>query len=479
MPSREETHYFGAGPAPLPTEVLEDASKALLNYKDLGYGIPEMSHRSPEANQILADTKAALSELLDIPDSYDILFLHGGGTGEFSGVVYHMVNLWVQRQYEWLKKTIPNWTEREKKVQFELVRDVVKACLKLDYLVTGSWSLKASQEAARLVGAGYVNVATDAREHNNGKLGVIPEEQSWTLSRPESHPYGPHASQPAFTYYCDNETVDGVEFPSFPESLEAKSPENDPLVVADMSSNFISRKVDISKYAAIFGGAQKNVGVTGITILIVRKSLLPPEASMASPDLMRYLGLPIGPIALDWATVAKNNSLYNTLPMFDVWVAGQVMSRLSKKYKASKVGGQEAVANKKAKMIYETLDNYPTVYQVIPSRMSRSRMNITLRVMGGSAEGEEMFLKGAKDKNLLGLKGHRSVGGVRISNCQYTPVHLLLVLMMKLTMSKITLSPSSLLVNSWIISKSSLKPQPAELQACDRQVIPNNIPLLC
>lgn len=279
----------------------------------------------------------------------------------------------------------------------------------MDYLVTGSWSLKASQEAARLVGGKHVNVAVDARKANDGKFGTIPSESSWNLT-PRSN------GGPAFTYFCDNETVDGVEFPAFPKSLEG---DDAPLVVADMSSNFISRKVDVSKYAVIFGGAQKNIGNTGIAIVIIRKSLLPPVVNYASPDLLRSLNLPIGPIVLDYPTIAKNNSLYNTLPIFDVWVAGQVMASLVDTYGAKKIGGQEEISDEKARLIYGALDKYSDVYRVVPDKSVRSRMNICFRVHGGDADKEKAFLAGAEKKGLLGLKGHRSVGGMRASNCEY------------------------------------------------------------
>ncbi|KAK3060267.1 hypothetical protein LTS18_008929, partial [Coniosporium uncinatum] len=323
MPSRSEVHYFGAGPAPLPTTVLERASSALLNYNDGGVGICEISHRSQDANKILDEAKAGLTTLLDIPNDYEILFLQGGGSGEFSAVVYHMVALWVEKRR--LRATDDLTTAiadgkmsgpLEEKV-FERLRQEVAEELKLDYLVTGSWSLKASQEAARLVGAEHINVALDAREFNNGKFGVIPPESDWRLT-PRKREGGPGS---ALVYFCDNETVDGVEFPSFPKSLETHAEDavddDPPMVMADMSSNFISRKVDVSKYAVIFGGAQKNIGNTGITIVIVNKRLLPPAGNLAKPDLLRRLRLPISPIILDWPTIAKNNSLYNTLPIFD------------------------------------------------------------------------------------------------------------------------------------------------------------------
>jgi phosphoserine aminotransferase len=425
MPARSDVHYFGAGPAPLPTAVLEGAASALLNYQDMGIGICEISHRSSQATQVLADAKKALTALLDIPDDYEILFLQSGGSGEFSAVVYHMVALWVEkrrlRAEEDIRTAIADGkTSGDLKTHvLQRLRKEVEAELKLDYLVTGSWSLKASQEAARLVGANHVNVAVDAREANGGKFGVIPPEDQWKLT-PKIRQGGTGS---AMIYYCDNETVDGVEFPAFPSSLEAQPEDNadidPPLVVADMSSNFISRKVDVKRYAVIFGGAQKNVGNAGITIVIVKKSLLPPAARLAAPDLLRDLNLPVGPITLDWPTIAKNNSLYNTLPIFDVWIAGQVMGSLVEKYGAQKIGGQEDVSAEKAKTIYETLEKYPQVYSIVPDKSVRSRMNVCFRVCGGDADKEKDFLAGAEKSGLLGLKGHRSVGGIRASNCEY------------------------------------------------------------
>jgi phosphoserine aminotransferase len=262
MPAREDVHYFGAGPAPLPTSVLEEASKTLLNYNNSGIGITEISHRSPEANAILAHTQSGLRQLLDIPESdgpdgYQILFLQGGGSGEFSAVVYHMISIWVAAK----AKEVGNDEEK--------LRDEVKK-MKLDYLVTGSWSLKASQEAARLAGPEHVNIVTDSRKHNDGKFGKIASPDTYTPTA--------SAEDTALTYYCDNETVDGVEFPSAPNGAN---------LVADMSSNFLSRAVDVRKHAAIFGGAQKNIGTTGITIAIISNKILPPNTPMADPVTMQ------------------------------------------------------------------------------------------------------------------------------------------------------------------------------------------------
>lgn len=397
MPSREDVHYFGAGPAPLPTAVLEEASKVLLNYNDSGIGITEISHRSADANAILAHTQSGLRQLLDIPESdgpdgYQILFLQGGGSGEFSAVVYHMVSIWVARKAKELGGDEDKLREEVKK-------------MKLDYLVTGSWSLKASQEAARLAGPEHVNIVTDSRKHRDGKFG--------TIASPDTYTPTADTDATALTYYCDNETVDGVEFQAAPDGAN---------LVADMSSNFLSRPVDVRKHAAIFGGAQKNIGTTGITIAIVSNRILPPHTPMADAGLLRKLGLPVGPVVLDWPTIAKNNSLYNTLPIFDVWIAGQVMQKLLDASTGSpRIATQQSESDRKAATLYAELDG-SDAYHVVPDNSVRSRMNLCFRVKGGDAEAEKAFLKGAESRGLLGLKGHRSVGGIRCSNYNAVPV---------------------------------------------------------
>jgi phosphoserine aminotransferase len=424
MPSRDQVFYFGAGPAPLPTAVLSRAADALLNYQDMGIGLCEISHRSAQANQILADAKAALTALIDVPDTHEILFLQGGGSGEFSAVVYNLVAVWVEKRRrcaaEDIAIALADGKEDGDKGDLaakvlERLKHEVDTELKLDYLVTGSWSQKACQEAVRLVGATRVNVALDVKAKNGGKFGIIPPESEWTLTK-RKREGGPGS---ALIYYCDNETVDGVEFTGFPDCLNAHAEDavddDAPMVVADMSSNFISRKVDVSKFAVIFGGAQKNIGNAGIAIAIIRKSILPPNGVPASPDILRAVGIPVGPVILDWPTIAKNNSLYNTLPIFDVWIAGQVMAGLVETHGAKKIGGQEEVADKKANIIYGALDGHPETYKVVPDKSVRSRMNICFRVYGGDIEKEKEFLAGAEKRGLLGLKGHRSVGGIRAS----------------------------------------------------------------
>jgi phosphoserine aminotransferase len=308
MPEREDITYFGAGPALLPTDVLIGAAEALVNFNGTGLGLAEHSHRSAIATNIVNTTKADLAKYLDVPDDYEILFMQGGGSGEFSATVYNLVAVWVERRKQKIIKDLALGEGKEvpEGVLVAHLRKAIDEDLKIDYLITGSWSLKASQEAARLIGPEFVNVATDARKINDGKFGKIPEESTWKLSK-----------NPAMIYYCDNETVDGVEFPGFPEILKPNGEDEEPIVVADMSSNILSRRIPIKNFSLIFFGAQKNLGSTGITVVIIKKSFLPPAVSTPPPSLLRKLGIPNGPVVLQYETIAKNNSLYNTLSIFE------------------------------------------------------------------------------------------------------------------------------------------------------------------
>ncbi|KAK3945040.1 phosphoserine aminotransferase [Diplogelasinospora grovesii] len=412
MPTRSEITYFGAGPAALPTDVLEKAAQALIDYQGTGLGIAEHSHRSELATNIINEAKADLASYLDIPtDQYEVVFMQAGGTGEFSATVYNLVGAWVVRQHAAIVKELGEGAGESAIV--EALRKKVESDLKLDYIVTGGWSLKAYQEAQRLLGPEYVNLAADARTlSDDKKFGKIPEESSWNLSK-----------DAAFVYYCDNETVDGVEFPAFPEILRPDANGNGPIVVADMSSNILSRRVPVENFSVLFFGAQKNLGCTGVTVAVVKKSFLAPSVTQPSPALMRKLGLPIPPIVLQWEIIAKNNSLYNTLSIFDVYIAGQVLKKLLATY-PDKVDGQQAVAEKKAKLIYDALEAHPEAYRIVPDKSVRSRMNICFRVIknGTVDESEKAFLKEATAQGLTGLKGHRSVGGIRASNYNSIPL---------------------------------------------------------
>lgn len=308
MPSREDITYFGAGPALLPTDVLEKAAAALVNYENTGLGIAEHSHRSQIANDIINNAKADLCTYLDIPsDEYEVLFMQGGGSGQFSSTVYHMVASWLTHKKERLLDGLDEDTTDPRLVDNRVADSIEKKHkLKIDYVVTGSWSLKAYQEAVRLLGEEYINLVCDARKYNDGKFGKIPPQEDWKLSE-----------DAAMVYYCDNETVDGVEFPEFPAILAPKADGSGPIVVADMSSNILSRRVPVKNYTLFFFGAQKNLGSTGITVAVMKKSFLPPQTTQPRASLMRRLRLPVAPVILDYGTIAKNNSLYNTLSIFE------------------------------------------------------------------------------------------------------------------------------------------------------------------
>ncbi|KAL5092984.1 hypothetical protein Trisim1_011780 [Trichoderma cf. simile WF8] len=397
MPAREDITYFGAGPALLPTDTLERAAQALVNFNGTGLGLAEHSHRSEIANTIINEAKADLATFLDIPDDYEILFMQGGGTGEFSATAYNLVGSWVANK----QAEISSQNNSE-----QLLNDAVNNDLKLDYIVTGSWSAKAAAEAARLFGQDKVNIVADAKLSNNGKFGIIPDESTWKLSK-----------NAALVYYCDNETVDGVEFAGFPKILAPGPDGKGPIVVADMSSNILSRKVDVKNFSVIFFGAQKNLGSAGITVVIIKKSLIAPVTKQPSAQTMRQLGLPIPPIILQYDTIAQNNSLYNTLSIFDVYIAGQVLKRALANF-PDNVSGQEKLSKQKAELIYNALDSHPDAYRVVPDKSVRSRMNICFRVTkGGDIDAAEKdFLKQSTALGLTGLKGHRSVGGIRASN---------------------------------------------------------------
>ncbi|KAK4453607.1 hypothetical protein QBC34DRAFT_394506 [Podospora aff. communis PSN243] len=410
MPSRSEITYFGAGPALLPTDVLETAAQALLDYNGTGLGIAEHSHRSELATNIINEAKADLATYLDIPSAdYEVLFMQAGGTGEFAASVYNLVGAWVARQHAALLQANPGADEATIVAN---LRQKVESDLKLDYIVTGSWSLKAYQEAVRLVGPECVNLVVDARKANDGKFGKIPDQSTWNLSK-----------DAALVYFCDNETVDGVEFPEFPAVLAPKADGTGPIVVADMSSNILSRRISVTNYSLLFFGAQKNLGSTGITVAVLKKSFLPPTTVQPSAPLLRKLGLPIPPIILQYEIIAKNNSLYNTLSILDVYIAGQVLKKLLKTY-PDKVDGQQAVSAKKAELIYGALEAHPEAYKIVPDKSVRSRMNICFRVIknGTVDESEKAFLKEATSIGLTGLKGHRSVGGIRASNYNSIPL---------------------------------------------------------
>lgn len=369
MVERTEVINFGAGPAVLPTEVLQQAAADLLNYQGCGMGIGELSHRSSTCINLLKKIEADLVKLLDIPDTHRVLFMQGGGTTQFSATVYNLMSYWIGKDPENGSKRI------------------------CDYLITGAWSAKAASEAKRL--GVNINVVTDSR--------TLSEKRKFGKIAQDNYQYTPK-DLAAYVWYCDNETIDGVEFPGLPQGLDSDVP-----LVCDMSSNFASRPIEVSKYAVIYAGAQKNVGLAGVTILIVRKDIM---ESRAEADVIRTAGGPVPPIMLDYKTIADNDSLYNTLPIFTTHIIGLTFAHLLRMGGVQQLGKANA---EKAALLYEVLDK-ESCLSVVPEHSVRSRMNVCWKFVGDDAnENEKRFLSEADKQGLVQLKGHRSVGGLRAS----------------------------------------------------------------
>ncbi|KAL7636043.1 UNVERIFIED_CONTAM: hypothetical protein RMT77_013861 [Armadillidium vulgare] len=338
----EDISYFAAGPTRLPREVLLDIQQELIHYEDTKISVLEMSHRSKDFETILRGAGNLIKDLLNVPDNYKILFMQGGGTGQFAAIPMNLIS-----------KTG-----------------------KADYVVTGHWSAKAAKECAKY---GTVNMVLPDRKKYSG----IPPVEDWT--------FDPDAS---YFYYCDNETVHGIEFDFIP-----KVPNNIP-IVCDMSSNICSRPIDVSKFGVIYAGAPKNIGAAGITVVIVRDDLLGNAVEKC-------------PSILDYEVTSKSGSLLNTLPVFTVYVLGKVLAWIKKN------GGVEHMREmsvRKGKLIYSLLDDYSDFYCSTVSN-HRSRMNLPFRI--GCPEGDEdlekKFLNEATKAGIQGLNGHRSVGGIRVS----------------------------------------------------------------
>lgn len=339
----QEFSYFAPGPAKIPEEVLRGLQEELLHHKDTHVSILEVSHRSKDFGDIIQAAEKSVRELLNVPANYRVMFLQGGGTGQFAAVPLNLIS----------------------------------RTGKADYIVTGSWSAKAAKEAAKY---GQVSEVVPRAERYTG----VPPPATWTLD--------PQAS---YVYYCANETVEGVEFQSVPEV-----PAGVPLV-CDMSSNYFTRPVDVSKFGVIYGGAQKNIGCSGVTLVIIRE------------DLLGH-ALPICPSVLDYTVIDKNKSLYNTPPTFAIHVTAEVLAWVKKE---GGVAEMERRCLEKSNMIYSIIDGSGGFYSTVVDPASRSRVNVVFRVggAGGDEEIEKSFVEEAARKGLLSLKGHRSVGGIRAS----------------------------------------------------------------
>lgn len=387
LSKRNQTINLGAGPSSLPTDVLLEAAQGQLDYKGTGMGLSELSHRSGTFKAVVDKAVADLRLLLDIPSDYCIMFQQGGGTEQFAATALNLL------AYHAIKN--PTYCKEKN-----------SAGPPCDYAITGSWTCKAYAEAKRL--GANAKVAVDSRENNSGKFGVIPSVSQWKLSAIEE--------QPAMLYYCDNETVDGVEFPSpgFPiQDLPKEYRETVPLV-ADCSSNILSRPIDVKAHSIIFFGAQKNVGPSGVTIVIARRSLVE-----TNPDVGVPFGGPRIPSTMAYKNAADNDSLYNTPPMNSIYVSGLVFADLLKN-KGGLKGATER-ADKKSQMVYQVIDESNGTYiPTVKQSSARSRMNICFRICCNqdgkpSQEKEDLFVLKCAERGIVQVKGHRSVGGIRTS----------------------------------------------------------------
>ncbi|KAI0062338.1 phosphoserine aminotransferase [Artomyces pyxidatus] len=370
---------FGAGPSALPASVLEKAAEGLLNFNGTGIGIAEISHRSKEFTAFVANLEFLIRTQLDVPPTHAILFTQGGGSAQFSATVLNLL-----ARHRLLH---PHLSDDERV---------------MDYVVTGSWSEKAAEEAKRM-GGSRVNVAVDSRKYSkDGKsFDNIPPHTEYAFS-----------PDPALIYYCENETVDGVEFShkdadatSFPYHLLDKGALL-PLV-ADYSSSFMCRPIPhLSDHAVIFAGAQKNIGPAGLTILIVRQDCI------VDVDAAAQLGATPIPLTMSYKTLFDSKSLYNTPSVLPIYIAGLVLEHLAE------LGGlkyYEQTNRKKAEKVYEAVrkGEEKAVLQRKVQDGAGSWMNVVFSVLGDGAE--QRFIEGAEKEDMKGLKGHRSVGGIRVS----------------------------------------------------------------
>lgn len=339
-------YNFSAGPAVLPEEVLEQAREEMLDWHGSGMSVMEMSHRGKEFMSIADNAESALRELVHIPPNYKVLFLQGGASSQFAAVPMNLLG----------------------------------GNTEADYVHTGQWSKKAAAEASQ-----YASVHVAASSQHDG-FNSVPVLEEWHIS-----------PGTAYVHYTPNETIGGVEFQWTPDLSAVPGNHGDIPLVADMSSNFLSRPFDVSKFGLIYAGAQKNVGPAGLVIVIVREDLLNIPPLPGTPTMYRY------------KTHADNASMYNTPPTYAIYIMGLVMEWLKKQ------GGLAAIEQRniaKAKLLYDLLDT-SSFYHCPVNRADRSRMNIPFTLSDASLD--EVFLKQAQTRGLLQLKGHRSVGGMRAS----------------------------------------------------------------
>jgi len=331
---------FNPGPAALPLPVLERIGEELLDYRGSGMSVMEMSHRSPEYEAIHDKTEGDLRRILAIPDDYAVVFLQGGGSGQFAMVP---MNLYL-------------------------------ADHAVDVLHTGSWTSKAIEELARL---GTYRVACSSEPE---KFTRIPRKAEIVLS--------PNAS---YVHMCTNNTIEGTQWSEIPDTAAVP-------LVADMSSDIASRRIDVRRFGLIFAGAQKNLGPSGTTIVILRHDLAK-RASDRTAKILQY------------QTHIEERSLYHTPPTFAVYVVGLMLEWIDA---AGGVAAIEKLNDAKAKLLYDAIDA-SQFYRCPVEKDSRSKMNAIFRLAGGDEVIESKFAKEALSAGLAGVKGHRSVGGMRVS----------------------------------------------------------------
>jgi phosphoserine aminotransferase len=331
-------YNFSAGPSAFPEPVLKQAQQEMLEWRDSGMSVMEMSHRGKHFSIIAEELESDLRELLSVPENYKVLFLQGGASAQFSLIPQNILNG---------KNT---------------------AC----YLNTGAWSEKAIKDAGA-----YCDVVVSASSENT-KFTAIPDAASWVID-----------SQAAYLHYTSNETIHGVEFQSCPDSKGLP-------LVSDMSSNILSRKIDVNQYGLIYAGTQKNMGPAGVTVVIVRDDLIG-HASKTVPSVFNY------------AEQAKNQSMLNTPATYNWYLVGLVLKWLKEQ------GGVEAIEQRnisKAAKLYQAIDQ-SALYSNPVETAFRSRMNVPFILADESLD--KPFLATAEANGLFELKGHRSVGGMRAS----------------------------------------------------------------
>ncbi len=338
-------YNFSAGPAVLPEEVLKEVAAEMLDCNGTGMSVLEMSHRSPAFQAIIDEAEKDLRELMNIPDNYKVLFLQGGASLQFA------------------------------MIPMNLMKNKVA-----DYIVTGQWAKKAYQEACKYGKANKIATSEDET------FTYIPDCSDLPISEDAD-----------YVYICENNTIYGTKFKTLPNTKGK-------LLVADVSSCFLSEPVDVSKYGIIYGGVQKNVGPAGMVIAIVREDLITDDVLPGTPTMMKY------------KTHADNGSMYNTPNCFNIYVCGKVFKWLKN------MGGLEVMKQRneeKAKILYDFLDE-SKLFKGTVRKEDRSLMNVPF--VTGDQELDAKFVKEAKAAGFENLKGHRTVGGMRASIYNAMPI---------------------------------------------------------